>query len=71
MVVNIEHARLDVTGSTTHATEEVSDEHDDLSVLCVVELIESDGLATLVENVELARLAESLLVGFGIGFTLL
>jgi hypothetical protein len=71
MVVNIDHARLDVIGSTTYATEEVSDEHDDLSVLCVIELIESGGLATLVKNLQLACLAKSLLVGFGVGFTLL
>lgn len=48
----------------------MSYEHDDLSTLCVVELVESDGFATLVKKLQLTGLTKGLLVGFGMAFAL-
>lgn len=61
---------MDVT-SATYTTEEVPYEHDDLSVLRVVELVESDGLATFVKNLQLTGLSERPLIGFRMTLTLL
>ena len=61
---------IDVT-SATYTAEEVPYEDDDLSILCVVELIESDGFATFVKNLQLAGLSERLLIRFGMTLALL
>lgn len=68
--VSVARTRHAVATSATHTAEEVSYEHNDLSVLCVVELVESDGLATLVKDLQLAGFSESLLVGSGVTLTL-
>lgn len=70
LFVSIARIRLAVATSATYTAEEVSYEHDDLTVLCVVELIERDGLATLVKNLQLTGFSESFLVGFGVTLTL-
>jgi len=70
LFVSIARTRLAVATSVTYTAEEVSYKHDDLSVLCVVQLVERDGFATLVKNLQLAGLSESLLVGLGVTLTL-
>jgi hypothetical protein len=41
----------------------VSNEDDHAPAFCVIELVEGDGFATLVEDLQVASLSESLLVG--------
>lgn len=44
----------------------MSDEDNDLSVLCIIELVERDGFATAIKDLQLAGLTEGLLIRFGI-----
>jgi hypothetical protein len=60
-MVNIGHISL-LGALATHAAEKVSNEDDHASAFCIIELGEGDGFATLVENLQLASLSESLLI---------
>jgi hypothetical protein len=61
-MINIGRIRL-LGALATHAAEKVSNEDDHASAFCVIELGEGDGFATLVEDLQLASLSESLLIG--------
>jgi hypothetical protein len=57
--------------SATHAAKEVSDEHNNASALCVVELIECGSVAILVKDFQFASLSKGGLIGFGMAASLL
>jgi hypothetical protein len=61
-MVNMGHKRL-LSALATHTAEKVSDEYDHASSFCVIELVEGGGFATPVEDLQLASLSESLLIG--------